>query len=57
MENMKKIIKIIFHNKNIDIHKTPNPIREIRVPKLFFITILSYDLFTALGEYTICVIK
>ena len=22
MENMKKLIKIIFHNKNIDIHKT-----------------------------------
>ena len=22
MENMKKPIKIIFHNKNIDIHKT-----------------------------------
>ena len=39
MENMKKIIKIIFHNENIDIHKTPNPIREIRVPKLFFISL------------------
>ena len=27
--------KIIFHNKNIDIHKIlPKPIRENRVPKL-----------------------
>ena len=39
MENMKILNKIIFHNKNIDIHKT-NLIRETRVVKLVFITIL-----------------
>ena len=25
MENTKKLNKIIFHNKNIDIHKTAKP--------------------------------
>ena len=39
MENIKKLNSIIFHNKNVDIHKLPKPIREIRVPKLGFITI------------------
>ena len=31
MENMKKLNKVIVHNKNINIHKTPYPIRETRV--------------------------
>ena len=39
MENVKKLNKKIFHNKNNDIHKTANPIRETRVPKLVFIKI------------------
>ena len=40
MENMKKLNKIIFHNKNIDkCTKLPNPICETRVSKLVFITI------------------
>ena len=39
MENMKKLNKVIVHNKNINIHKTPYPIRETRVSKLVFITI------------------
>ena len=36
---MKKLNNIIFHNKNIDIYKLPNPIRETRVLKLVFIRI------------------
>jgi len=36
---MKKLNNIIFNNKNIDIYKTQNPIRETRVSKLVFITI------------------
>ena len=39
MENMRKLNKIIFYNKNIDIQKLPNPIRETRVSKPVFITI------------------
>ena len=39
MENMRKVNKIIFHNKNIDIQKLPNPIRETWVSKLGSITI------------------
>ena len=38
MENMKRPNNIIFHNKNIDIHKTAKPIRETRVPKLVFMS-------------------
>ena len=34
-----KLNNIIFHIKNIDIYKTPNPIRETPVSKLVFITI------------------
>ena len=39
MENIKKLNNIIFHNKNIDIYKLPDPIRETQVSKLVFITI------------------
>ena len=38
IENINKLNKIIFHNKNIVIHKTG--IRETRVLKLVFRTIL-----------------
>ena len=39
MKNKKKLNKIIFQNKNIDIHKTGSPICETQVSKLVFIKI------------------
>ena len=36
---MKKLNKMIFHNKILISTKLPNPIRETRVSKLVFITI------------------
>ena len=40
---MKKINKITFHNKIIDIRKAANPIRETRVLKLVFMSELEFS--------------
>ena len=61
MENMKKLNKIIIHNKNIDIHKTAsNPIRGTRVKKLVLkrYPVLSFGLnvqCTVCTLYTLCI--
>jgi len=57
MENMKKLNKIIFHNKNIDIEKLSNPLRETRTPKLVFITITCLKFWAfGVGKNTQCLL-